>query len=192
MTTDIETAPVEGLGVARFLIAPPLTILPYAPGVYLPDLLYEVWRMLFEWQLIRRTFYFLPPATAETLEVVLGYLTQTRLFLVYESQAIAGIVWFSDCRPQHGNIGLAYRPSCRGVFAEDATDRVCRAAFQLYGWQRIWGFSPYRAALAHGVAIGFQHVMTLPRYTQIGQRTYPLHVAKRERPAEETASCLAP
>lgn len=184
MTTATEAEHLEGLGVARYLVAPPLVILPYAPGVYQPDLLYDVWRMLFEWELIRRTFYFFPPATAETLEVVLGYLTQTRLFIVYQGQAIEGIVWFSDCRPQHGCIGLAYRPSARGAFARDATDRVCRAALQLYGWQRIWGFSPYRAALAHGVAIGFQHLVTLPHYTQIGAKTYPLHVAKRERSQE--------
>lgn len=176
------------LNGSSLLWAPPLAILPYARGLYQPDLLYHWWRLLFTQGLLERILYFWEPERRSALESVLGYFSDTRLFLVYREHELVGGVWFNEVQPWQGNIGIAYSRHVRGPFAREATDRVCRAAFEGYGWDLIWGFTPWRSALEHGLRIGFSLVATLPDHVRFRGQRRPLYIGRRTAPCRIRAS----
>lgn len=159
-----------------------LTILPYARGVYAPDTLYGLWRLMYDNNALRQVFYMQAVRHERErgdLPFFMEYFTNAWLFLVYDQETLAGAVWFTDTTAYKGNIGVFYRKASRGAFAREATDRVCRFAFQHGGYRMIWGFTPWRAALQLGLEIGFELIATLPDYVQIGMRWHPMYLARR-------------
>jgi hypothetical protein len=164
-----------------------ILIAPYARGVYAPDLLYHLWQMMATEGIFPRIFYRSQDAgTAHgDLDAFMAYFSKVLLFIVTDEKHVLGAMWFTDIQPQRGDVSVAYAKSIRGPVAVEVTRRICQYVFTVYGWRSIWAATPWRSALALGVASGFAHLATLPGFTVIKGREYPMYIAKLTREAHD-------
>jgi hypothetical protein len=158
-----------------------VVISPYARGVFPKDMLYHLWRMMADDDTLARVFYheLTEEGTRGDLAMCLKYFNESILFLALQELRVIGAVWFTNIATWRGDIGFAYRRKTPRPLTEAITDRTCKFVFAYYGWTDIWGFTPWRAALEHGLRTGFTHVATLPEYVLIAERLRPVYVGRR-------------
>lgn len=152
-----------------------IRLLPYARGIYGRDTLYTIWRLIEDEQMAQQIFYS-QQCTDERwrgdLVECVSYFNSIhpqRMLVIPQdkaSEALMGLVWF-DHLGHVGSIGLCYRKQFRGKRSHEATKLACQYAFEVLGFTRIFGFTPYKEAIRHGLAMGWTRVGTLPGFVRI-------------------------
>lgn len=152
-----------------------MRLVPYARGVYGRDTLYHVWRLMEDEQMAQQIFYS-QQCTDERwrgdLVECVGYFScqsPPRMLVLPQdkiSEEIMGLVWF-DHMGHVGTMGLCYRKRFRGKHGQAATALACQYAFATFSFTRVFGFTPYKEAVAHVRALGWTRVGHLPGFVRI-------------------------
>ena len=156
---------------------------PYARGVQGRDTLYYVWRLMEDEGDAQQIFYSQLCADERTrgdLVECVHYFSSTMpvRFLVMPqektSEEFMGLVWF-DHLGHVGSVGVFYRKAYRGKASQMATQLACEYAYATFGYSRLFGFTPYKAAVRHVRALGWQHVGKLPGFVCIDGKERDLY-----------------
>ena len=167
-----------GHKVESLLTTKTLSVVPYGRGEgYPPETLYHAWKAMADAKALDHVFYEMP---IRDLEAFCAYMSNAVLFLVVTREApqVVGLVWFTGVTPYKGSIGIWYRKELWGDYSRMLTSRVGTYVFHVFGWEAIWGFTPWRAAVQHGLKIGYKAVATLPQFVQVGTKVMDLHVVR--------------
>jgi len=159
-----------------------IELVPYVRGNSDPTLMAKLWCMMYEENALDRVFY-QPMREDEQrdIEMLIKHMEAALLFCVVQGQELVGAVWFTNIWPWRADISLCYRKMLHGPVAARVTKRLCMALFLYHGWEHIWGVTPWRSALAHGLSIGFTYQATLPKFIQRGTRWLPMHIARLDK-----------
>jgi hypothetical protein len=162
------------------------TIFPYARGsVYPPDTLYALYWTMAKEGTLRRVLY---EAECLDLEQFVEYFTSSHALLYIATtkgaKAILGAVWFTAVQGGRAQIGIWYAKAALGELSKDITNRVLCFVFTTFRWHTIWGLTPWKGAVRHGVSLGFKHVTTVPGFVQMPgvEKTMPLYIIRLENP----------
>jgi RimJ/RimL family protein N-acetyltransferase len=167
----VDKPPVE---LPTLLTGAHVRLWPWVRGLYGRDDLYHVWRLIEqEPGAVQKLFYTQQCADESQrgdLQTFCEYMS-SRLLLLAQSvtdQQLIGCVWFEDVVPDwRATISMFYRRTYWGTPAREATRLAVRYAFEVLQVPQVWGITPQRLALRHGLALGFTHLATLPGYVRL-------------------------
>lgn len=150
---------------------------PYSRGLYPRDTLHTLWRMVeagggaaqvFHSQLGGESDPY--PWQGDLTEFVNYFNEPGRriLLMAMRGEALVGLCWFDDIVPGfRAAYNLFFRRRAYGLVAHEATALALRYGFDVLGVQSIWGYTPWRAAVEHGLRHGFSVVATLPGFARV-------------------------
>lgn len=168
--------------VAAILTGASVQLWPYSRGLYPRDMLYTLWRLveaeggaetLFHSQMGGESDPY--PWRGDLTEFVKYMDDPCRriVLMAMQGESLVGVVWFDDLVAGHrAAYNLFFRRRAWGTVAHEATALALRYGFDVLGVQSIWGYTPWRSAIRHGLRHGFSIVATLPGFARInGQPT---------------------
>jgi hypothetical protein len=171
------------MNVESMLESAHIRLLPYMRGAYGRDVLYGLWCLVEQDGAAARLFY-AQACTDETtrgdlVEFVTYFSSPERHLLIVTEKAdtaILGLVWFDRVAGQeHALLGLWYRRKTTRL-AREGTALACRYALHVLGYARLCGFTPWRTAVQHVLAIGWQQVATLPHFITIAGTPHDVYI----------------
>lgn len=161
-------------------------IWPYARGSFYPgETLYMLWNTMRNEGTLRRVLY---EAEHLDLETFVDYFTGSHAALYIattpDDQQILGAVWFTGVTATRANVGIWYAKAAMGAMAKDITNRVLCFVFTTFHWRTIWGMTPWKGAMRHGLSLGFVHVATVPNFIDMRgvDRPMPLYIIRLDNP----------
>jgi hypothetical protein len=161
---------------------------PYLRGEFPRGTFYALWRAVDAEGAIDKLFYAQPVNPApfsmrgDLSEFVRYFDDPKRLLFIAQSlktDDLAGLVWFDEMQAGHrAAVNVFYRRRMWGAPAREGTRLACRFMFEAHGLAAIWGFTPWMAAVTHGLAIGFHRLTTLPEFVVIDGTPRDLHILR--------------
>lgn len=144
-------------------VATGLHLVPYARGVYAPDVLYGLWRAMHEERALDAVFHDGQP---HDLAYLLNHFHQPStalLLVVTPSGEIVGACWFDEV-----TVGFRAFSSIfmRRRYWGKPTEAMARQAvaygFEQLALQSMWAATPVRMARRLAERLGYQLIATLP------------------------------
>lgn len=171
------------LDIAVLLTGQMVRLWPYAPGYFGgPDFLYTLWQRLRDDRAIDRVFWSHVPfedSPQPTYEFFSGYMDKRALMLIVQDRTngeLAGMIWFDDIVLGHrASLNLWYPRRYWGAPAREATAMATRYAFKVHGWRHLFGLTPWKLAMRHGLALGWQ-AQTVPNYALVRDQVRDLYI----------------
>lgn len=166
--------------IDSILASPTLLVVPYARHSGFPgDTLHHVYTAMQTAKVMDQVFY---EDHIEDLESFVEYMRKALLYIVITRDPvnIVGAAWFTNVSPYRANVGVWYRKEIQGEIGRQISRRICTYIFHTYGWQYIWGLTPWRQAAKHGEKIGFKPIATLPDFVKVGNQLRDLYVIRLE------------
>ena len=163
-------------------------LFPYQRAVYGRDTLYWMWRMV-EAEGTSATIFYTQGCAHEAergdlVEFVRYFSDPLRhvLTVVRLSDRLPiGLVWFDRVADQrHGLIGVWYQRHTTRL-AREGTRLATRYAFEVLGFARLDGWTPWKPAVRHGLALGWQPVATLPQLITLDGTPHDVYVLRMEK-----------
>jgi hypothetical protein len=165
------------------------TVIPYIRGLSPRDELLRWW-LLMDQHGGQKYIFWADQSGYETLRgdpiAFLDSFSARLAFACYDNatEELVGFNWVEHLKPRHhGQYGMYYKPKTPREVTRDATFLTTMAVFEYYtALPALFGFTPWKAALQHGKALGWQHVATLPGFAQMGDACKDIYVLKLDRP----------
>jgi len=171
---------------AQLLTGEHVRLWPYSSHIS-PTALVYLWQKINEAGMAHRVFWpHAQKAEQQTLnlEFFLSTMHGALPLLVQDlgTGSIGGLVWFDDVHVGfRGSINLFYERRLWGIKAREGTAIATRYGFEAFGFQSIWGITPWKIAARHGLKLGYKHVATLPKYACVQGELHDVYVFKREK-----------
>jgi hypothetical protein len=174
---------------AALLSGEEVFLVPYVRGAYGRDTLYWVWSMVEAEGTTASLFYTQACADArergDLVEFVRYFSDPSRslLTVVRRSDYLPiGLVWFDHVAGQtHGLIGIWYKRKTTRL-AREGTRLATRYAFAVLGFASLMGWTPWKTALRHGLACGWEKIATIPAMISIAGTPHDVYVVRKEKP----------
>lgn len=169
-----------------------VTLYPYQRSVYGRDTLYWMWSMV-EQEGTGATIFYTQACAREAergdlVEFVRYFSEPTRFVLTVARRSDRmpiGLVWFDAVVGQrHGLIGLWYQRHTTPL-AREGTRLATRYAFEVLGFSRLLGWTPWVTAVRHGLALGWQKIATIPGLISIAGKPHDVYVLRKEKRMDE-------
>ena len=147
---------------------------PWARGYYKRDLLYFLWKMMEEERMTDTIFYAKTSSKDDTpvsthmdlIDFIAYFAGSERLLLIPTSLAtgeIIGFSWYDGAVLGEYALGsMFYRKKFWGEVAKEATQLALRYGFEICGFKKVWGHSPWMASVKHRARVGFTEMAELP------------------------------
>lgn len=166
--------------LATLLTGHHVRLWPYAAALFPRDTLYQVWRAIEEEHGWPRIFWWQDAADAQKGDLVAfaEYMRDKTPVLVQkrDTDKLCGLIWFdAGVQGLRTSISIWYRRAAWGAHAHEATALATRYAHQCLGYRQVWGVTPWKAAMHHGLRCGYKFMCTFPRYVLVNNKPMPLH-----------------
>ena len=148
---------------------------PWARGCYARDMLYFLWKMMENEGMTNTVFYErtstedkMPISTEMDLIEFCHYFSSVsnRLLLIpqhIETQEVMGFAWYDGViLGVSGKGSMFYRKKFWGEMAKEASTLCLKYGFEILGFQKVWGLSPWQASVKHRARLGFKEVAEVP------------------------------
>lgn len=178
--------------VDKILTGERVKIWPWARGFYARDMLYWLWRMMEGERMTDVVFYkkttlMAPPPISTHMDLVefIQFFTLSsgsRLLLiprVKDTEEVIGFSWYDDVvLGDSASASMFYRKKFWGEVAQEATLLGLRYGFEILKLQKVWGYSPWKASVAHRGRVGFREIAEVPEaITDTQGKTRTLYIA---------------
>lgn len=165
----------------------PLTLHPYARSAY-RSILGVLWQLMEKEGATRKVFYAQQGPDVERGDLVefINYFSDTKrhLLIAVDETEPVGMVWFDLEIPGHrASVSIFYARKVWGERSRQATRDAFVWAFKAFGVPAIWGYTPHRTAVRHGLAAGAEIVSVLPEFAVVDGK--PADVTILRVPREE-------
>lgn len=167
------------------------TVIPYIRGLSPREELLRWW-LLMDQHGGQKYIFWADQSGVETLRgdpvAFVAAFAQRLAFACYDNatEQLIGFNWVEHITPRHhAQWGMYFSPKTSREVIFDANLLTTRAVFaHLRTLRFLFGFTPWKAALKHGLKQGWQHVATLPGFAAMGEEGKDLYVLRLERPKE--------
>lgn len=151
--------------------APPLTLYPYTRSAY-RSLLGVLWQLMEREGATRKVFYAQqgPDVERGDLTEFVTYFSDPKrhLLIAVDTEEPVGMVWFDAEIPGHrASVSIFYARKVWGERSRQATRDAFAWAFKALDVPSIWGYTPHRTAVRHGLAAGAEIVAVLPEFAVV-------------------------
>lgn len=162
---------------------------PYQRGAFPRSLLYALWKAVEDDGASRLLFY-AQPVTDEAqrgdLPEFVSYLTDAKrvLYIVQnlKTDQLAGMIWFDDIQPGYrAAANVFFRRRDWGAAALEGSRLALGHAFETFGWESIWAYTPWIHAVRHAKRAGMMPVALLPGFVRIDGAPRDIHVLRLKR-----------
>ena len=165
------------------------TVIPYIRGLSPRDELLRWW-LLMDQHGGQKYIFWADSVRTETVrgdpQSFLAAFNERLAFGCYDNATdeLVGFNWVEHVKPKHhGQYGMYYQPKTPTEVTREATWLTTLAVFEYFTTLRfLFGFTPWKAALKHGTALGWQHVGTIPGLAAMGDECRDMYVLRLERP----------
>lgn len=163
------------------------TIIPWTRGLSARDEVLRYWLLAEREQSHKYIFWadYGAPALLGDPVTFCAAFSQRACFSVYDhtTQELVGVTWVEKIVPWHSaHYGMFFARRAWGALAREATRLTVAKVFEvLPQMPQLFGLTPWKTALRHGLATGWAHVATLPGFAAMRDRTardlYVLRIA---------------
>jgi hypothetical protein len=168
-----------------------IRLVPYARGVWGRGFIVDLWLLVERDGASRQLFYGQHCPEESWRGDIVAFIqyfeaeSPRRVLVVPQDVAtgeLMGLVWVEMVQPGYlATLGLCYVKRYRGARARAAT-QLALQYFWGFDVQLLTGFTPYKPALQHVLALGWKHDATLPGFVRIRGKARDVYVAHQERP----------
>lgn len=149
----------------------PLTLFPYARSSY-RSILGVLWTLMEKEGATRKVFHAQQGPEVERGDLVefVRYFDDPKRHLLIAVDEVdpVGMVWFDDHVPGHrAAVNMFYARRVWGERSRAATRQAIKWAFDGLGVASIWGYTPHKTAVRHGLAVGAKIVAALPEFAMV-------------------------
>lgn len=166
------------------------TIIPYIRGISPRETLLHWWLLLEECKGVPSIFWS-QACAAETLRgdpIAFCAAFANRLacgIYANTTQNLVGFTWIEHIKlGHHAQFGMWYSRRAWGNVARDGTFLTTQLVFEAVNIQALYGFTPWKLALRHGLTLGWKHVGTLPGFAIVRDERRDMYVMLKEHDDE--------
>lgn len=176
------------MNLDALLIGEHVRLFPYRRELYPRSTLYDLW-CLVEADGASASLFYAQECTEECtrgdlVEWVRYFSDETRHLIIVttrEGTDILGLVWLDRIAGQsHALIGLWYKRKTTRL-AREGTALACRYAFEVLGYDALYGWTPHTTAVRHVLSIGWQKIATLPQMVVIAGQRKDVYICRRDK-----------